>query len=721
MIDDLDDEPEDDDDLLRLAKETFELCIEVEDHNRVEAVNDIRFARLGQQWPETVRRERELEGRPCLVINKLPAMIRQVVNDARQNRPQIKVHPSDGVGDRETAEIMAGIVRNIEYVSRADVAYDTALDNAVSGGFGYIKVNLAYADDDSFDKDVLIEAVPNPFAIYGDPYSTAADGSDWMVAFETELVPRKQFKKRFPKAEISNWERSPYGELSAPWREDDSIRVCRWWRRKEEPRTVFMLSSGETVDAEEFEENPAAFEGLEVVGEREVPSFKVTHTLLSGAEVLEEEEEWAGRFIPIVPVYGEEVNLEGKRYFRSMVRDARDPQRMFNYWRTTTTELVALAPRTPFVGRKGTFDGDIEKWSTINTTNHAFVEFEGPEPPIRQPYAGAPAGAIQEAINAADDLKAITGLYDPSQGKASTADQSGKAILALQRQGDVGSFHFVDNMSRSIRYLGRILLDLIPKVYNTDRIVRVMGVDGEPKTVQTGTAPLPTASPMGPPPGAPMLPQGAPGMPPAAPQGPPPMIDPATGQPMNLAKIYDLSLGKYDCIVEAGPSFTSRREEAANQMLELIRALPQAAGVIGPMLAKNLDWPDAEEIADGLRQAAAQANQPKQSGPNPQQVMAELQAKSQTDMARIQAESQAKQQAAQSDAQLEMQKLQMQMKLQEQKLQMEIALKREQMMGELQIEREGMMLSAQIKSAEAANHLDQTVELPTHTIGGDVG
>jgi hypothetical protein len=341
--------------------------------------------------------------------------------------------------------------------------------------------------------------------------------------------------------------------------------------RHEVKRQILALSNGEIVAADEYAKNKALFDstGVSVVGRpREVLSHVVKQHVLTGAEVLDTID-WAGRFIPIVPVYGDEVYLEGRRHLRSLVRDAKDPQRMFNYWRTTSTELVALAPRAPFIGPKGAFKSDADKWASANTESHAYIEYDGQVPPERQAFAGVPAGALQEAMNASDDIKSILGLFDASLGAASN-ENSGRAILARQREGDVSTFHFIDNLSRAIRHAGRIMIDLIPQVYSTPRMLRVLGPGGEPLTVAVNQPSQPT-------------PQGASS--PAAP----------------LQAVFDLSAGKYDLTVEAGPSFTTRREEAASQMIALIQAFPQAAPVLGDLLAKNLDWPGADEIAQRLK------------------------------------------------------------------------------------------------------------------------
>jgi hypothetical protein len=278
---------------------------------------------------------------------------------------------------------------------------------------------------------------------------------------------------------------------------------------------------------------------------------------MSGAQVLETND-WAGKYIPIIPVYGDEIDVEGKRYFRSLIRDAKDAQRMFNYWRTTSTELVALAPKAPFIGPKGAFVTDSAKWETANTKTWPYIEFDGPQAPQRQPFAGVPAGSLQEALNASDDMKAIMGMYDASLGARSN-ETSGKAIMARQREGDVATFHFIDNLARGIRHAGRVLIDLIPKIYDQPRVMRLMGEDGTPHVAQVN-APQPDGS-----------------------------------------RLLDLTLGKYDLTVNSGPSFTSRREEAATQMTELLRSFPQAAPFIGDILAKNLDWPGADEISKRLK------------------------------------------------------------------------------------------------------------------------
>lgn len=578
-----------DKDVISDALEAFKLSEEAESDNREAWVDDVKFARMGEQWPEAVKRQRELDGRPCLTINRLPSMIRQVLNDARQNDPAIKVHPVGYGASRETAKILDGLIRNIEYTSNADVAYDTALEGAAYGGFGYFRISTDYADDDEFDQDIRIERISNPLNVYGDEKSTAADSSDWNKAFVTENYSDDDFEARWKGAEKSSWE-TDYRDAAPGWRDDDLVRVAEYWTRTEVPSTLLKLSNGSVMYEPEFEKIKPILDvqGISVVGTRPSKTHKVTQRILTGAEVLETNE-WAGRYIPIVPVYGEEVFIEGKRHFVSLVRWAKDPQQMFNYWRTASTELVALAPKTPFIGPKGAFNSDASKWSTANVVSHPYIEYDGPTPPQRQPFAGPPAGALQEAMNAQDDIKSTMGIYDAALGARSN-ETSGRAILQRQRESDTATFNYVDNLSRAIKHAGRIIVDLIPKVYSAPRIIRVIHEDGSNESVPINQGFVPDD------------PQSK-----IAQQG-------QQEQAEGLVKLFDLTTGKYDVTCEVGPSYATKRQEAAAQMMELGRAYPPLMQIAGDLLAKNLDWPGADDIAERLKAMLP----PQIQGKNPQ-------------------------------------------------------------------------------------------------------
>ncbi len=545
----------------------FKDDLDRESENRNDAQEDIRFAKLGEQWPESVRTDREKEGRPCLTINRCPSFLRQVVNDSRINSPQIKVKPVDDDADPETAEILGGLIRNIEYSSQADVAYDTALDSSASCGMGFFKIVTDYCDEQSFNQDIYIRRITNPLSVVFDTYGESLDGSDWNHAAEVEWLPNGQFERKYGK---KTEKKSFAGDAIDNINEDESdlVRVASFWHVDEEEEKLLMLSDGTVISEAEFNKPHPDFgvpfkviaEEMGLVVARERKGTKRTvKQYVCGADIIETND-WAGKWIPIVPVFGEEVFVDGKRYLKSLIRDIKDPQRMFNYWRTASTELVALAPKTPFIGATGAFDTDADKWATANVKSHAFIEYDGQVAPQRQPFVGVPAGVIQEALNAADDMKSIIGLYDASLGARSN-ETSGKAINARKVEGDISTFHFIDNLAKSIAHGGRILVDLIPKIYDTERVIRIIGVDGETKNI--------------------------------------PLKKPTEHK--GVERIFELGVGKYDVAVDTGPSFTTQREETAQQMMELLRSYPAAAPVIGDLLAKNLNWPDADVISKRLK------------------------------------------------------------------------------------------------------------------------
>jgi len=571
------------DDIVKEALDAFDVVQSAELDNRDLAEDDIEFARLSNQWPEWAEKQRIAEHRPCLTFNRLGPVIRQVINDSRMNRPATSVHPVDGKADKDTAEVLTGLIRNIEASSDADIAYDTAVENAVSGGFGYWRINTEYAlnamDEDgiremgesAFDQNLFIRAVPNIFSVYGDPYSQAADSSDWMTSFVVEQLTKKQFEERFKGAEMVDFSATEWTEIREPWVIDETVQIAEFWKREKIVKLAYavQLPGSEELPGDvvvmfedELKKEPLLKQGATVIGQpRPVMSYKVTQHTISGVEELQKVD-WPGAYIPIVPVYGDEVNLKGKRHFRSLIRDARDAQMKYNFWSTTATEMIGLAPKAPYIGEQGAFDVGNEKWQTANNQSHAYLEHKkGTQMPQRQPFAGVPAGVLQEQLNASDEIKAITGIYDASLGARSN-ETSGVAINARKVEGDVATFHFIDNLTRAIRHSGRILVDLIPKVYSTPRIIRILGEDG---TSEERTLNQPY-------------------------------------EDGGVVRIHDVRTGRYDVTVKAGPGFTTRREEAAAQMMDLIKAFgPEAGKLIGDLLAKNLDWPGADEIAERLK------------------------------------------------------------------------------------------------------------------------
>lgn len=630
------------------AKEAYRLGIEAESDNRQAYIEDYRFSRLNEMWPEDIAKKRQQQGRPSLTIPKLGAFIRQVVNDARQNRPAIVTKPVDSLADPKTAKVIDGLVKHIQVRSNSDIAYDTGIDCAVSGGFGYWRVDVEYADPMSMDKEIRINSVPNPLQVVADPYSQASDSSDWNSAFVTTLLTKDEFQRRYKGAAESSWE-AEYQSVGEDWRDGDDIMIAEWWTREEVDKTIYKLSDGRVVEEQFLLEQGEMLlaQGVHVVGSRKSKGKKVKQCLVTGAEVIEEKP-WSGQYIPIIPIYGEELNIEGKRVFRSLIHSAKDAQRRYNYWATAATEIVALAPKTPFIGEAKAFDEEPHKWETVNTEPWAYIAVPNGVPvPQRQPLDGGQAvGAISQAMAASDEIKAILGMFDASLGQKSN-ETSGKAIMARQQEGDTATFHFVDNQARSIRHTGKVIVDLAPTVYPPGSVVRILGEDGRDAAVELSNRdpnqPAPEVSPLDP--------------------------EDVQAEAGGIPAIYDIGLGRYDVVVDAGPSYNTRREQTSYEMTEFIRAFPAAATVIGDLYAKNQDWQDAEEIGRRLKDMLP----PEVQGQNPQ-VM-ELQAQLEQMQGEAQqaiGDLQQQLQEAQTDKAIEMRKLDLEkMKLEVEKFRAE--------------------------------------------------
>lgn len=575
---------------LTKAVERFKLAAEAEARIRSEALEDLRF-RAGEQWPDAVKHVRDADKRPCLTINRLPQFLKQITNEQRAARPAVQVNPVGSGADEDTAEVLQGLVRHIENNSDAGVAYDTAFESACTGGFGYIRIVTDYQGDD-WDQDIYIKRVRNPFTVYFDPACTEPDYSDARFAFVVEDIPRDEYKEQYPKSEAAGLQEfASIGDAARGWLTAGSVRVAEYFYTESETRTLCKLADGSLEYEDELTE------GAQVAAKRTVSTRCVKWAKINALEVLEETD-WPGRWIPIVPVLGDELDIDGQRQLVSLIRYARDPQRMYNYWVSAQTETIALAPRAPYIGVEGQFEGHPE-WLTANIRNHPYLEYKPkgnngtPAPPPQRQVFEAPIQAITAAISqAGNDLKSTTGIYDASLG-APGPEQSGKAILARKSQGDTANAHFQDNLARAIRHVGRILIDLIPHIYDTPRIVRVIGDDLTQKTVQVNA---PYATPGG------------------------------------LIKLHDLTVGKYDVTVTTGPNYQSKRQEAVESMLQLTSAYPPLMQIAGDLVVRNMDWPGAEEVAERIKKTLPpalqgdDANAPQPPTPQMQALMQQHQA-----------------------------------------------------------------------------------------------
>lgn len=574
-------------DMLSVMRKRLDMAITAYSDSREDQLDDLRFVAGSPdnqwQWPADVLQTRgsvqgqTINARPCLTINKLPQHVKQVTNDQRQNRPSGKVIPANDEADEEVASILDGIVRHIEYISDADVAYDTACECQVEHGEGYFRILTEYCDEDSFDQDIRIGRIRNPFSVYMDPMIQDPCGSDAQWCFITQDLTKEEYEHQFPDAmPISSLQNTGVGNTSyAQWVNETTVRIAEYFYIERESKTLNLYQGGATAIAGSPEAKRAEEFGFTPIKTRSVEVKTVKWCKTNGFEILEERD-WAGKWIPVIRVIGNEYEVEGRLYISGLVRNAKDAQRMYNYWVSQEAEMLALAPKAPFIGYGGQFEGYEQQWKTANTTNWPYLEVnpdvtDGNGAVLPLPQRAPPplpqAGLIQAKMGAADDIKTTTGQYDASLGAAGN-EKSGKAIMARERQTDTGTYHYVDNLARAVRYCTRQIIDLIPKIYDTQRIARIVGMDGEVDNVA---------------------------------------IDPEQQEPVRkirdengavIKSIYNPGIGKYDVCVTTGPSYMTKRQEALEGMAQLLQGNPNLWAVAGDLFIKNMDWPGAEEMAE---------------------------------------------------------------------------------------------------------------------------
>jgi len=541
----------------------WRLVNDADSNNRAEALNDIKFA-AGDQWPVEIQNSRNLESRPCLTINKIDAYIRQVTNQQRMQRPRIKVHPVNNLADYKIAQVIEGITRHIEVNSNADTAYDTAFDYAVRMGWGYWRINTRYTREDSFDQEIYIDAIDNPFTVYFDPNSILPDGSDAERCLITTVMDKKIFREYYPDADDgANFQQRSTGDDTASWITKEDIRVAEYFWIERERAKLYLLSDGTSgfADSDNFFARVEA-SGLTVVDERNSFRKAVKWIKCTALEVLEEKT-MAGKYIPVVPCYGAQVIVDDKRKKYGLVRFAKDPQRMYNFWRTSMTESVALAPKAKWLLAEGQDEGHETEWAMANIKSTPVLRYkqkdiEGqPAPvPLRLQPEPPPTGIMEAAGAISADLQMVLGVLDPNQ--LPSGNISGKALAGQQNQVDLSNFHFYDNMTRSIRHTGKIILDLIPKIYDTQRVMRIIGSDGQPDMTTINE-------------------------------------QSEIGEVLN-----DVTVGEYDVVMDTGPGFQTKRQQAVESMMPLLTGNQELFNIAGDLVFRNMDFPGADVIADRL-------------------------------------------------------------------------------------------------------------------------
>lgn len=550
------------------AKQFLKLCADADSTNRSEALEDLKFA-SGDQWPVEIQNSRTLESRPCLTVNKIDPYCRQVVNNIRQQRPRIKVHGMNTQSDENMAQIIQGITRHIEVNSDADQAYDNAADFAVRMGWGYWRVITDYVREDSFDQEIFIKQISNPFTVYFDPNSVLPDGSDAERCLITEVISKAQFRAMYPGHDDGQGFTSRgTGDSNAEWVMKEDIRIAEYFYTVREEATLYLLSDGRKMfaDGKDFFKRIEG-EGLEIVDQRRSMKKTIRWAKLTAMEVLETAV-WPGRYIPVVPCYGQQLIVENKRQKFGLVRMAKDPQRMYNFWQTAFTESVALAPKAKWLLAEGQDEGHELEWASANIKAYPVLRYkqkdiEGRDAPVPQRIAPEPPpeGIITASAAVNQDLMSVLGIYDPSQ--LNQGNLSGKAINGQQQQADMSNFHFYDNLTRSIRHTGKIILDLIPKIYDSERVMRIIGEDGKPRLETINQR----------------------------------VFD----QQENIEKILnDVTVGEYDVVMETGPGFNSKRQEAVASMMPLLATNEALFQLAGDLVFRNMDFPGADIIADRL-------------------------------------------------------------------------------------------------------------------------
>ena len=630
-----------DKDILAQARKDWDAAEQRERHNIRLAYEDLEFLAGDElsQWPSRQRKERENDGRPTLQINQLPQFVHQITGDIRQLRPSIKVVPVDSAADEQIADLRGGLIRYIENRSDASAIYFRAADSQVACGIGHWRVATEYADSSTFNQEIRIAPIEDGVAVLWDPDAVLPTREDSRFCFVPVDMSRNAFEAAYPGVTPSAFDDENWAHNSS-WLSDDHVRVAEYWVKKPAKKLLALGLDGAIADITDADDTVIARTRAEGARIEERDSTQVCRYLVTASDVLEGPEEWPGRFIPIVPVVGEEIRIGRKLIRNGVIRHAKDPQRMSNYFHSAHTETVALQPKAPFLVTETNVAKYQSTWEQANTKNFPYLPYEpdtkngGAAPQRVQPPVSS-QGILDGLTMAREDLRAVIGIYDAGLGRPSN-ETSGKAILARQREGDVGSYLYIDNFARAVRQTGNIINDLIPHVYDTERTIRIMGEDGKIDVMAINKA-----------------------------QG----IDPASGDTLFA---HDITAGSYDVVATMGPSYTTRREEARDGMTSFIQAAPQTAPLILDLIAKAQDWPMAEDIGKRMRATLPpkilQLEAMEKQGATPEQIdqflaqqpepppdpkLVKVQQDGQFAMAKMQAE----QQAAMAALQLELRRM----------------------------------------------------------------
>lgn len=564
-----------DDELLDEARKFLNYVETQENDNRNRAAEMLRFCyKRKSQWPDKMRTDRENENRPVLEINQMPAFLNNVLNDIRQNRPAIKVRGASDDATAEMAEIRQDLIRHIEYDSNAEVVYDNGVRYAAAGNVGYWRIVTEYESDTSFNQKLLLKTIPNPFSVYYDPDCVEPDGSDCKRCLVSEEIKKEEFRRRYPNAQYTDWQTDD--PVLTAWLKEDTIRIADYFHIVKHVDTLCQYEDGTVM----WESEGDGKDHGKKVQERTVDREEVRWEVINGIEILERHQ-WAGSGIPVIPVFGDVTNIEGETIRQGLVDRAVDQQQMYNFLVTNAAEAASLQTKSPWLVAEGQIEQREAMWGQANIKQFPYLVYRATDEtgkPLPPPQRVSPdvdvSGMLEQATRFQQDMRLAIGIADPL-AQMQVQDESGRAILAKERVGATQTFHFVDNLSRAIRLTGKRLLDLIPHIYDTQRTLQLLKEDGtQYKAIINQQQPQPVPDPNS------------------------PNVIP---MPQALPLLNDMSVGDYDIVVDVGPSYASKRVEFVNSVMELTQSNPALWQVAGDLMVKNMDWPNAEKIAERLK------------------------------------------------------------------------------------------------------------------------
>ena len=627
--------------IIELAKERFKEIYDFEGTQRREMEDDLYFAKV-DQWDKDVRAGRSVDGfeRPCLTIPRLDQYLDYVNNQQRQNRPAIKVAPIDDGAQEKHAKNRQGLMKNIQYKSKSDLAHQIMFENATNMGRGHCIVNTEYVSPSSFDQEIVVDPVPDPLRIFMDARRTRPDYSDCKFGFYLESMSKKQFDKEYKGKHPSPWESVDMDDI---WVSTGDVVIVQYWCLEEVRDELLLIETevdGQLIQVKKLKsEIDGKVSDDMILNRRKVKRPQWMWYKMTGQDILEKRELLC-KEIPIITMVGKEGTYKGEWYCYGLTRRMKDSCRMYNYVSSTEIEYLDTYSKAPYIGAVGQFEGLEDEWAESNITPTPFLRYHPtdiqgtPVPPPQRNTPPAPNSAhIQQKQEIIQDMNAISGLNQASFGMQ-TNETSGVAIRERKLEGDNASYHFNDNFGYALTHEGRVMNHMLDKVYDVDRVISIMGEDDEVQTMKLGEK--------------------------------------------YKGEEFSLGDGDFSVIVELGPSYATMRQESTAAMIESARYIPAIGQASPDLIIKQMDWPMKDDIADRTKkfleatmppgitsprmdekdEKAAMAMQIQQAQQAAQQMQQQMQQMAQ----QLEALNQEKIKAESMKAQNEQQKLQLQNK-----------------------------------------------------------